>query len=184
MRAYRPPMNEYLRQKYGDPCLGCGYGWSIDPAGPAVILAGTADRYLELLVGCDGRESVPSLAWDAGSYVCHVADNTRIWAERLAGASAGPAGPVASYDEVALAVARSYAGIALAGALWSLERAVGDWQAALALVGDRSLVVAHPDQGSLSVDDLARIVAHEALHHGLDLERIVWAAPTAGSGGT
>jgi hypothetical protein len=54
-------------------------------------------------------------------------------------------------------------------ALWSLERAVGDWTAARALgaPGFR-----HPAQGELSAADAERIVAHELVHHGHDLARI------------
>lgn len=57
-----------------------------------------------------------------------VADNLRIWAERLAGSAAG-AKAVGAYDDNLLAAARFYSDVPLSAALWSIERARGDAQA-------------------------------------------------------
>jgi hypothetical protein len=76
---------------YGDPCAECGYEWSLPRAKAVDLVAAIADRYAELLAGTDGRARHPDLEWYAGAYVCHVADNLRIWAERLAGAALGDA---------------------------------------------------------------------------------------------
>jgi hypothetical protein len=166
-------VNAYLLARYGDPCRGCGYDWAIEPPAAGAVVDSAADRYEALLADCHGRERDPELAWDAGSYVCHVADNTRIWAERVAGAALGGGEPVAPYDEDALAAARSYGGVALAGGLWSLRRSVGDWQAAMALAAPERRPLQHPDQGALPLDEVLRIVAHEVHHHALDVERIL-----------
>ena len=57
-------------------------------------------------------QRLPDLAWPAVAYVCHVSDNLRIWAERLAGLAAGDTHPVPPYDQDLLARARSYDEIA------------------------------------------------------------------------
>jgi hypothetical protein len=164
-------MNPYLSARYGDPCRGCGFSWTAEP-GLSAVIDGAPARYAELTDGRTGREGVPDLGWDVTGYVCHVADNTRIWAERLAGAARGSTAPIASYDEEILATARNYREIDLPAALWSLERAVGDWQAARQFDGPG---FAHPEQGGLSPDDAERIVVHELHHHVLDVGRILGA---------
>jgi hypothetical protein len=163
-------MNPYIRETFGDPCRQCGFEWASGPAETAAAITAAPDRYRTLTAGRRGDETIAELHWDLTSYVCHGADNTRIWAERLAGPAVGAVNPIGPYDEVALAEARSYPAIELPTALWSLERAVGDWTAARALgaPGFR-----HPAQGQLSAPDAERIVAHELVHHAYDLQRIV-----------
>jgi hypothetical protein len=138
----------------------------------AVALIGTIPaRYADVLRGHDGSERDPSLAWSAGAYVCHVTDNLRIWAERLAGAALGASGQVSAYDSDLLARARAYDGVPLQGALWSLGHAVADWQEAMALAVARGVVLAHPERGEQSVLDVARTNAHDAHHHDWDIRR-------------
>jgi hypothetical protein len=105
-----------------------------------------------------------------GSYVCHVSDNLRIWAERLAGSGAGIR-VVAPYDENLLAVGRSYADVPLAAALWSLSRARGDWQAAAAEAPRDGVVLVHRERGEMHLEDVARGIAHDAFHHAWDIRR-------------
>lgn len=162
-------MNAYLTGRYGDPCRICGFEWN-GVNRPGALIDSASGRYRALTEGRDGREEVPELTWNLVAYVCHVADNTKIWAERLASAAFGASGAIASYDEDALAVARSYRAIALPAALWSLERSLGDWAAAKALGGTGIL---HPEQGELSVDAVELIVAHEIDHHAHDIQAIL-----------
>ena len=84
-----------------------------------------------MLVGAIGTERHPDLEWSVSAYVSHVADNLRIWAERLAGIAAGAPPEVGGYDESALARARGYQQIPLQAALWSLSRSVAGWQHAV-----------------------------------------------------
>jgi methionyl-tRNA formyltransferase len=48
-------------------------------------MSGLTAAYGEVLAGATGSEQLPELAWSVGAYVCHVADNLRIWTERLMG---------------------------------------------------------------------------------------------------
>lgn len=162
-------MNPYLLERYGDPCRICGFEWS-QASRPRALLADAPARYRALTEGRDAGEAIPRLAWNLVSYVCHVADNTKIWAERLAGAALGASTPIAPYDEEALAVARSYSIASLPAALWSLERSTGDWTTAWALGGAGIL---HPEQGAISAQAVELIVAHESFHHAQDIEAII-----------
>jgi hypothetical protein len=149
----------------------CGFEWSIPQAAAEECLKGTAERYAQLLGEADGTQRHPELEWSVRGYVCHVADSLRVWAERLANAALGDAGPVANYNQDRLANARSYGDIGIRGALWSLGRAVGDWQAALALASERDSVVLHDELGAMTVADVVRVRAHDVTHHARDIEQ-------------
>jgi hypothetical protein len=97
------PMESWGRALYGDPCLQCGYDWSISPQEAVELVTAVHTNYTELLTGTDGTQRHPDLDWTAGAYVCHVTDNLRIWAERLAGAALGGTREVYRYDENLLA---------------------------------------------------------------------------------
>jgi hypothetical protein len=158
---------------YGDPCRECGYGWSIPVADAVALVAATPDRYAELLRGHDGSEHAAGIEWSAGAYVCHVTDNLRIWAERLAGAALGPARTITPYDTDLLARARRYDAVPLDGALWSLRQAARAWADAVELAGAHGVVLVHPDRGEITAADVARANAHDAHHHAWDLARII-----------
>src|SRR4029077_17514220 len=115
-------------------------------------------------------------SWSVTGYVCHVGDNLRIWAERLVSAARGATHGLTLYDEKALAVARRYDSITIEGALWSLGRAVADWQVAVALAKEHSVVLQHPERGAVPVDDVVRANAHDVAHHGWDIRRSIEAA--------
>jgi hypothetical protein len=156
---------------YGDPCAECGYEWSL-PRGKAVdVVAAIADRYTELLAGTDGRARHPDLDWNAGAYVCHVGDNLRIWAERLAGAAGGDATAVPGYDADLLGRARDYNLVPVDGALWSLYRAARGWIDAVDLATHAEVVLRHAGRGEQRVDDVVSNNAHDAFHHGWDIQR-------------
>lgn len=156
---------------YGDPCRQCGFDWSISSDAAVDLIARVPARYVALLADTDGSQRHPDLDWSAVAYVCHVTDNLRIWAERLAGTALGGGRQIPRYDENLLARARAYERVPLAGALWSLERAARDWQEAahLALVGD--VVLMHAGRGEQRAADVARNNAHDAHHHAWDVRR-------------
>lgn len=164
-------MSEWGRATYGDPCRECGYDWSLSQRDavelvtemPGVLRALTADR--------DVSSRHPDLSWSVLEYVCHVADNLRISAERLVGAAAAGSLKIGTYDQDLLAVARNYAAIPLEGALWSLERAVSDWKDAIEVASQAEVVLLHPERGDLTVLDVCLNNAHDAHHHRWDIER-------------
>jgi uncharacterized damage-inducible protein DinB len=166
-------MNEYLRTRYGDPCHICGYSWSTDLEACRRIIEDASTRFEALLSQRDGTERREDLEWNARAYVAHVADAMWIWAQRLAGAALDPSGSVVPYDETELGEVRGYAEIPLRAALWSLERATGDWEAADRLAEHGGAVLSHPEQGPLDVEEVRRILAHEVEHHALDVSSIV-----------
>jgi hypothetical protein len=130
-------------------------------------------RFKSILAGQDGRKAHPDLEWNVTAYVVHVADVLRIWSDRIAAAALGASDPVVPYDEDRLGDARGYVSLPFPGALWSLGRAVGDWQAAEQLAESAVVTLAHPEQGPLPLDDVRRIMAHEIEHHLADLILIV-----------
>lgn len=163
-------MDRWAAARYGDPCRECGFSFSIELDESLAYLSQIPEELSAVLAGARGTERHPDLAWSVASYVCHVADNVRIWAERVAGASRG-AQMVGPYDENLLAAARSYADVPLAAALWSVGRARGDWLAAVDDVPREGIVVVHRERGDMLLDDIARSVAHDAFHHVWDIRR-------------
>jgi hypothetical protein len=167
-------MNEWGPRTYGDPCAGCGFSWKASPATIGSIIDTAAVQFESLVAGGTGTERIPSLAWSVRAYVWHAGDNLRIWAERLVGAASRGIHPVPGYDQDQLAEARGYEVMPLDAALWSLARAIGDWQEALLMIGDRSDVAfEHPTMGSYTVADVTRQVGHDLLHHLDDVRRIL-----------
>jgi hypothetical protein len=166
-------MNAWGQSTFGDPCRGCGFDWSISQAHADALIADAPVRFAALIGDTDGAQRAPDLEWTASGYVCHVADSLRVWAERLANVALGDPGPVAAYNQDKLAVARSYDKVGVRGALWSLERAAGDWQAAVDLAASREAVMTHAELGEMTVLDVTRIRAHDVNHHADDIARSV-----------
>ncbi len=137
------------------------------------MISAAPARYADVLRGRDGSERNPDLDWSAGAFVCHVTDNLRIWAERLAGFALGATGQVANYDGDLLARARAYEGVPIQASLWSLQRASDDWTEAFSLAVDKRVVLLHPERGEQSTLDVARTNAHDTHHHEWDIRRSV-----------
>jgi len=165
-------MSEWGRRTYGDPCA-CGFRWSISLEEAVSLVEASVDRYGALLADAVTSPWAPGLEWSAVAYVCHVADNLRIWAERTAGVALGAGNVVGGYDQDALGRARGYEQVSLPGALWSLSRAVPDWCAAVRLGTAHDVVLVHPERGEQTMLDVVRSNAHDAFHHGGDIERCV-----------
>ncbi|HXW33066.1 MAG TPA: DinB family protein [Acidimicrobiales bacterium] len=165
-------MDRWAGALYGDPCRECSFAFSTGLDDSLAFIARVPEEFSALLAGANGNERHPDLSWSVGSYVCHVADNLRIWAERLAGSSAGTK-IVGAYDENLLATARSYPDVPLAAALWTLGRSCGDWQVAVSGVSREGVVVIHRERGDMDLDDVARGIAHDSFHHQWDIDRIL-----------
>jgi hypothetical protein len=137
------------------------------------IVADLPSSYRSILDDATGDERGASLEWTPVAYVCHVGDNLRIWAERLMGVARGASTEVSGYDQDLLARARHYDGVALEGARWSLERAVTDWLEAVECSEPTGTVLVHPERGPLTLEEVAVANAHDTVHHGHDLVRIL-----------
>jgi hypothetical protein len=172
-------MNEWGISLYGDPCRECGFSWAVDLDGATLAVTGTGAAYAALLRGATGRERHPDLAWSVSAYVCHVADNLRIWAERLAGIASGAGPRVAPYDESLLAEARQYGSIPLEAAMWSLGTAIVDWTEAVGRSARSGPVLVHPERGEQTLAEVVTSNAHDAAHHGWDIARTLTVAAEA-----
>lgn len=164
-------MTTWGRSTYGDPCRECGHVWSDDiDVAVQVVRRGPATMRAAL-DGSDGTGRAAGLDWDARSYVCHVADNLRAWAERLVAAVDVPELLVGSYDADLLAVARNYSAVPVSAALWSLERSVDAWLTAVGAARIANVRLVHPDRGTLTAADVASTNAHDLAHHVFDVRR-------------
>ena len=166
-------MSNWGPDTYGDPCRQCRFRWSMSHDEAVELVNGVPAEFSRLLQGIDGWRRHPQLEWPVVAYVCHVSDNLRIWAERLAGVALGDDGAVAPYDQDLLAQARRYQDVSLAGALWSLERAAGDWRHAVDTADQVGITLVHPERGENSLLDVVRTNAHDARHHAWDIERTI-----------
>jgi hypothetical protein len=122
---------------YGDPCRECGFRWSLSADDAISVVSSTPGRVAEALEGHDPASRHHDLTWSALAYVCHITDNLRIWAERLAGTALGSTSIVSPYDGDLLARARANEGVPVEGALavtnahdayhhvWDIERSTG-----------------------------------------------------------
>ncbi len=158
---------------YGNPCRECGYDWSVSPDDALALMAAIPARYAALVGDRDGSQRHPDLGWSVGAYVCHVTDNLRIWAERLAGAVFGGARSVTGYDDNLLASARAYDHVPIAGALWSLCHAVDNWIEAVVLAMQERVVLIHVERGEQTVLDVVSNNTHDAYHHAWDIRRSI-----------
>lgn len=144
--------------------------WTVAISDVVALIADAPAIYADLLRDVTGAEGTPELDWNVGGYVSHVANNVRIWAERLVAATVYQPLVVSSYDADALGVARRYNNVQLSGALWGLREAVDSWQRAWTLGGEGRVVV-HPDRGHITAEDVARRNAHDVFHHQHDIRR-------------
>ncbi|MEI6700848.1 MAG: hypothetical protein WCL38_03730, partial [Actinomycetota bacterium] len=136
-------MNDWGSSIYGDPCRECGFDWNISLTSAISLVADLPAVFGRFLAGRSGSEQGLGLSWSVAEYVTHVADNLRIWAERLMGSVAGGPLVVGSYDENELARACNYRQIPIQAALWSLTRSVDDWLLAPGMKATSGVVLIH-----------------------------------------
>lgn len=164
-------MSDWGPSVYGEPCRECEFAWTIPVPEAIALVANLPISFSGLLEGRAGTERHPELDWSVTGYVLHVADNLRIWAERLMGVLGGAPLLVGNYDENKLADARSYREIPPQAAMWSLARSVDDWLRAVEAAPVSDVVMIHPVRGELVLSDVVLSNAHDGLHHQWDIER-------------
>ena len=150
-------------------CSGCGYDWSIDPQAAREAITSSAARYAVLLEGRDGMVPAADGGWNATAYLWHLTDLARSWSERWVQLAAAPGSLLVGWDPNVLAAARNYRELPTAAALWALPTAASTF-AALdeQLPGDTPFL--HGDWGTGTVADGTRWLAHEFVHHLLDVD--------------
>jgi hypothetical protein len=174
-------MDDWSIATYGSPCRECGYRWSSELPGIVDLMVRLPATFRQTLGAAAGSERHPDLDWSVTAYVCHVADNLRIWSERLQGAIHGGSNIVQAYDENRLAEVRGYDAVDLRGALSSLSWATDEWRAtvtegAARQEGGQAVTLVHPERGELTLTEVARANCHDAVHHHYDVGRILAAA--------
>jgi hypothetical protein len=153
-----------------DGCAECGFAWSIDGGGALRRIQDAAGRFDELLRGRDATRAPSPNVWSPSAYVWHVGDVARAWSERLHTLGVDPGAAWAGFDPDELGRARRYDELPQATGPWALARAVDAVTQVLEdLDLDRAFL--HPEWGHGTVADALRWVAHEAVHHELDVRR-------------
>jgi hypothetical protein len=168
--------NAWWIAEWGNPCRECGFDWSQPPETAIAAVEALPDRFDAVLAGRTGAERAPDAhpgrpSWSAKAYVFHVADNLRIFAERLEGVFAGAPTTLAAYDQDELAAARDYEAMSLQSALWSVRAATATWASATRRSLVRRDTYQHAERGELNAAEITRGPAHDALHHYLDVTR-------------
>ena len=162
--------NGWWIEEWGNPCRECGFDWTQAPESVIAAVEALPDRFDALLAGHTGDETASDAPpgqpiWSAKAYVFHVADNLRIFAERLEGVFAGAPTTLAAYDQDDLAAARDYDAMSLQSALWSVRTATEMWVAAARESLIRPFTYQHAERGELNAAEITRGPGHDALHH-------------------
>jgi hypothetical protein len=169
-------VSEWSEGVYGNPCRECGFRWTGDVDAAVKVVLSIPGQISASMRHETGTARLTSLRWSSVGYVCHIVDNLRIWAERIAAAMQAEV-VVAPYDSDALGQARCYENVPLAGALWSLRDAVNAWANITSAGRHQPIALFHPDRGRLTLDDVVEDNAHDAYHHAWDIDRIECDAP-------
>jgi hypothetical protein len=169
--------NAWWIEEWGDPCRECGFDWATPPEAVIAAVEALPAKFDAALAGRTGDERAPDATWSVKAYVFHVADNLRVFAERLEGVFAGGSTALAAYDQDELAAARNYEAMSLASALWSMRTATEAWAAAARESLTRATTYRHAERGELTATEITRGPGHDALHHYHDVTRALSQPP-------
>lgn len=150
-------------------CPRCGYDWSTPPGAALALVAGSPPRYEALLDGRDGMAAAADGGWNATSYVWHLADLARGWAERWVVLGAQPGALLAGWDPDELAAARNYANMPTVSALWALRASVEALVERTGLLDEHTPFL-HGDWGDGTVGEALVWLGHEFHHHVVDVD--------------
>ena len=144
--------NSWWIAEWGNPCRECGFDWAQSPESVIAAVEELPAKFDALLAGRTGDETASDAhpgepIWSAKAYVFHVADNLRIFAERLEGVFAGAPTTLAAYDQDELAAARDYEAMSLQSALWSVRTATGRGPPPPASRSPRPFTYQHAERG-------------------------------------
>ncbi len=155
---------------HGSSCAECGFSWLATGDEALAEVRDGPDRFARLLEDRRATVSPAPETWSPAAYVWHVGDVVRAWAERLHSLAADPEAAWAGFDPDELARARHYDTLPATTGPWALARSVDALVLALEpLTTETSFL--HPEWGSGTVADALRWLAHEMVHHELDVRR-------------
>jgi hypothetical protein len=154
----------------GADCAECGFDWTTDGEPALAHLRRAPGRFDELLGNRDATRQPDPQVWSPSAYVWHIGDVVRAWSERLHSLGIDPSAPWAGFDPNEIARARNYPALPPRTGPWALARAVDALELALEAL-DMDTAFVHPEWGHGTVTDALRWVAHEVVHHELDVQR-------------
>ncbi len=152
-----------------DRCAVCDYDWSAPVGEAEAMIAGAPARYARLLQGRDGMRPAGDGGWNATAYLWHLTDLARSWSERWVQVRARPGDLLTGWDPDRLAEARNYRALPTVPALWAIGNAVTTFLEVCEGVASET-PFQHGDWGPGTVADGIRWLAHEFVHHQLDVE--------------
>ena len=150
-------------------CEGCGFSWDTPPDDALGSIAASPERYTALLAGRDGLAEPDDGGWNATSYLWHLTDLARSWSERWVQLKAAPGSLLAGWDPDVLAEARNYRNLPSTAATWALATATETF-VDLSRRIDHDTEFEHGDWGTGTVGEGLRWLAHEFVHHRLDVD--------------
>ena len=150
-------------------CSTCGYDLATTPEAALATIEMAPPRYRALLHGRDGMVPAADGGWNATSYVWHLADLARGWAERWVVLNASPGALLAGWDPDELAQARNYTRMPTVSALWALDRSVSALVPLSHELGPTTEFL-HGDWGVGTVGEALVWMGHEFVHHELDVD--------------
>lgn len=153
-----------------EACAECGFTWATTGQQALAEVRDGPDRFARHLRDANGVVAPAADTWSPSAYAWHVGDVVRAWAERLHSLGTDPDAAWAPFDPDELARARHYDQLPVATAPWALGRSVDALVQSLEpLTVDTSFT--HPEWGHGTVADALRWLAHETVHHDLDIRR-------------
>ena len=151
-------------------CAECGFSWLTTGDQALVEVRGGPARFARQLHGRDVTVAPAPEMWSPSAYVWHVGDVVRAWAERLHSLGTDPDAAWAGFDPDELARARRYDALPGSSGPWSLARSVDALVQSIEPLATGT-PFEHPEWGSGTVADALRWLAHETVHHELDVRR-------------
>jgi hypothetical protein len=152
-----------------DRCDVCAFEWTMDSTAAVDAIEAGPEQYAALLTGRDGMVAPDDGGWNATAYLWHLTDLARSWSERWVQIGDDPGSLLAGWDPDVLAGARNYRNLPTVPALWALDRATAGF-VQLSRELDHATPFEHGDWGAGTVADGVRWLAHEYVHHQLDVE--------------
>ncbi len=150
-------------------CPRCSYNWYTPPEQALTLVESSPARFDALLSGRDGMVAASDRGWNATSYVWHLADLARGWSERWVVLATSPGSLLSGWDPDELADARNYRAMPTVSALWALSTGVATF-VELTRALDPGTTFLHADWGTGTVDEALVWLAHEFVHHELDVD--------------
>lgn len=151
-------------------CAECGFAWTIESDEALSHVHAAGGRFEGLLQGREASRKPGPKVWSPSGYVWHVGDAVRAWSERLHSLGTDANVSWAGFDPNELARARRYDELPPGTAPWALARSTDSLVRALEPL-DLDAAFVHPEWGEGTVTDALRWLAHEIVHHELDVRR-------------